>query len=184
MRMLAHDSHNRDAAIESARCYLDKFKEVFCPIGRISLVDDFHQVLVGTALNETVTMARLGEYVSHKTLCATAANLGERGMPVPVPLQAYIGELRPRKRRGQRYFALWLRNIFVCEAVKRVVERGFNPTRNEASRGDPDRESASSIVSAAFEAIGKPMKERQVETIWLRRPEKILAAKMTEVRAQ
>ena len=53
----------------------------------------------------------------------------------------------------------------ICFCIKLLVEQGFRPTRNVASRGG-ETESACSIVRAALERIGVYLSEDAIEKIW------------------
>jgi hypothetical protein len=67
------------------------------------------------------------------------------------------------------------RDVCIAEAVSDVVERGFPPTRNNASRDNALREkdvaeSACSIVQKALARLKVDIDETVIEAIWANRP--------------
>ena len=68
-----------------------------------------------------------------------------------------------KKRRGKP--TLHFRDCGITTAAIPLIERGYSPTRNDATR---HKESASSIVCEALRRLNKPMKEKQINPIVLK----------------
>jgi hypothetical protein len=71
----------------------------------------------------------------------------------------------PVRRRGRR--ANLDRDYWITRAIKAVIERGFDPTRNREATGAAV--SACAIVAEALKQMEIKLNERGVETIWSKR---------------
>jgi hypothetical protein len=87
---------------------------------------------------------------------------------MPAHVRNYILKLLNQTPRGRRAYR-GARDVYIAEAVSAVVERGFSPTRNNASRAKKNSaESACSIVQKALARLGANIDETTVEAIRLR----------------
>jgi hypothetical protein len=68
----------------------------------------------------------------------------------------------PRKRRPLNTY----RDRWIATVIARIVNRGFDPTRNDATRDKGCGHSACNIVTEMLNEIGIPLGERTVEGIW------------------
>jgi hypothetical protein len=81
---------------------------------------------------------------------------------VPEDVRERVCQLLISHRGKRPTYAL--RDHYIGLAIRSTVERGFAPTRNDASRGG--RASACSIVAEALGQLGIDLLERGVEHIW------------------
>jgi len=91
----------------------------------------------------------------------------------PAHLRDYVCGLLSKTPNGLRRTYAAGRDKQIAEVVDGIVERGFPPTRNEATRekekgGEAANQSACSIVAKALERIGVDIAERTVEDIYAR----------------
>ena len=118
-----------------------------------------------TMIELLIERTQNGDVEANEQLRVAAMMLLETGNPLPFALSRYlIGILRkglPLKHK----LANRGRDLQVCFCIKLLVEEGFLPTRNLASRGS-DTESACSVVRAALEKMGIVMSEDAIEKIW------------------
>ena len=108
-------------------------------------------------------------------LCALAAELIERGEPLPKHLKVFIVKFLRRdpifdiaRKRGPRYGDLAHRDVCIIEAMQYIVKTwGFSATRNSASRDGAKHPSAASITREALEKGAKlHLTEAAVNKIW------------------
>ena len=130
----------------------------------------------GTQVRLLVERAQNGDVAADEQLRVAAITLLEAGTPLPFALSQHVtGILRealPRKHK----LANRERDMEICFCVKHLVEQGFRPTRNVASRGG-ETESACSIVRAALERVGVNLSEDAIEKIWQKSDELLGALK-------
>jgi hypothetical protein len=96
---------------------------------------------------------------------------------LPPSLRDYICSALSEEPKGKRTYA-GSRNLRIIQVVYLVMDRGFDPTRNDATRtkercGEPVNQSACSIVAKALRRVGVRLDERSVEDIYLRGPGKL-----------
>ena len=142
------------------------------------LEPEFPEGCDGTQVNMLIERAQNGDVFADQKLRVLTIILLETGTQLPFSLRQYVsGILRkplPRKHR----LANRGRDIQISFAVERLVEQGFRPTRNLASRGGGS-ESGCSIVRAALEGMGIHLSEDAIEKIWKRTGNLIGALKST-----
>jgi hypothetical protein len=113
-----------------------------------------------------------GDTDADAALCFIASKMLLFRRELPPHLSAYISAVllersdkREHRRRGGNPYAKGSRDFFIVGAVARLVQIGFNPTRNRASP-DEAEESACSIVAKALERIGMYISEAGIEKAW------------------
>jgi hypothetical protein len=74
-----------------------------------------------------------------------------------------VKAMRKRHGKPKRRF----RDFTIAAAANRLIARGYDATRNDATR---HTQSASSIVRQALRRLGVTMKEKQINTIVLKYP--------------
>jgi hypothetical protein len=122
---------------------------------------------------ELVADARKGDTDADSVLCGFARYFVEGGCPLPEHLRKYIAgklfeqsEAAPAQRRGRNPHINRRRNLYIVLAIMRLGERGFQPTRNEATALMDGRESACSVISVALERLGIKLSEQAVAKVW------------------
>lgn len=111
--------------------------------------------------------AALGWDEGHQVICGWAKQLTLEGKPLPLDLQQYVVAVATtahrRRSRGGDPFTNFARDIRIKTAIQRLLKRGFDATRNDASK---HHECACSIVSTALERLGLSLSEKAVVKIW------------------
>jgi hypothetical protein len=107
-------------------------------------------------------------------LCRLGATFVGQAENIPINLREYIvrrltalAQERPA-RRGRSTKSI--KSFAITYVIARVVEQGFEPTRNRARHGQPP-DSACSIVREAMKRLGDNVEESKVEKIWEGRSE-------------
>ena len=112
-----------------------------------------------------VRRAQNGDTRTDEQLRVAAIMLLEDGRPLPTALSQYVADILRAALPRKHKLANRRRDEEICFCVKLLVEQGFQPTRNVASRGG-EMKSACSIVRAALERIGVFLSEDAIEKIW------------------
>jgi hypothetical protein len=126
--------------------------------------------LNSTIRTSVLSMARSGQELPHKSLCAMAAILTDLGNPLPAWLQEYLVAVVNRKAtvrsRGRNPVANIVRDVAISRAVACVSDGyGLPPTRNAATKSA----CGCSIVAEALAAYcNLHMTEANVTAIWRR----------------
>ena len=102
-------------------------------------------------------------------LCRLGATFVGQAENIPIDLREYIvrrltalAQERPARRgRSTKYMS----NFAITYVIARVVEQGFEPTRNRTRHGQPP-DSACSIVREAMKRLGDNVEESKIEKIW------------------
>jgi hypothetical protein len=122
---------------------------------------------------ELVAAAREGDTDADAVLCGFASYFVEGGYPLPEHLRKYVAEklleqsqALPTQRRGRNPHINRRRNLYIVLAIMRLGERGFQPTRIEATAVMDGRKSACSIISVALERLGIHLSEQAVAKVW------------------
>jgi hypothetical protein len=123
-----------------------------------------------------IDAAQAGDGDADTVLHELAADLNERGEPLPEPLRLYIvacarGENEGVRKKKRTTHSNGSRDSLIALAVDRLASRQtfrgqpvrLYPTRNDATR---DLESASSIVAQVLADLGVDVGEDSVNKIW------------------
>jgi hypothetical protein len=141
-----------EAAIEAACSVFDRHPEYLQPLPSVERLNHLHQLAAaGLYVMQDKTIPEDIRMIICDLVLGKVAESGGRAGP----------------RRQGRYVkgAFWRRDLRIAQAVALIVERGFLPTRNDASRTNRSQ-SACSIVSTALKRRGVHMSDRTLEDIW------------------
>jgi hypothetical protein len=138
-------------------------------VPKLALYPEGPAIYDDTKGEDLIAKARDGDQVARKLLFWVAARFVETGCAMPNHLRRYVAEtltsqsrVAPQPRRGPNPYANHARDTDIADAVKKIVELGFRPTRNRAT----EAESACSIVAKALERLNIHLSVPAVEKVW------------------
>jgi hypothetical protein len=85
------------------------------------------------SLGPRLILAELGWEDAHRTLCDYARRLTDQKKPLPHDLQAYIVFAASGGFKARKKFKRSVRNVAIASAIAKLVDEGYNPTRNAAT---------------------------------------------------
>lgn len=126
-------------------------------------------------LGPLIERAQSGDYLAYRTLQILTVRLLEIRSPMPFALSQQLAKFFGRPLPSQRTLAIRACDAQICFAINDLVQQGFRPTRNVASRYEDKIESACSIVCVALRRLGINLTEDAIEKIW-RKSDELLGA--------
>lgn len=120
----------------------------------------------GLQLSPLIELAQNGDEQACRTLQILAVRLLEIISPMPFALSQQLAKSFGRPLPSKRTLANRERNAQICFAINDLVQQGFRPTQNVASRYGEQIKSACSIVCSALRRLGIHLTEDAIEKIW------------------